>query len=232
VSVEEAATIGVGSLTASLGLIVGTQIAFPNTPQESTDSAEWIVVLGGAASVGQYTVQIAKLCGYKVLASCSPSNNELVKGFGADATFNYKTTLEEQISQIESVTKRNFARVYDASGQAAETALEALKTASDAKVKYFATTNDWSPLQSEDDTTIYPLPLGLIGRSGDARTEKVNQDIQEHIPRLEEFFGSGALKPMTYDVVGTGFEGVLKGIEVLNAGKGNGKKVIVKLQDA
>jgi NADPH:quinone reductase-like Zn-dependent oxidoreductase len=34
---------------------------------------EWIVILGGTGTVGQFAVQIARACGYKVLASCSPS---------------------------------------------------------------------------------------------------------------------------------------------------------------
>lgn len=42
-----------------------------NVPQKD----EWIVVLGGTGTVGQFAVQIAHVCGYKVLASCSPSKS-------------------------------------------------------------------------------------------------------------------------------------------------------------
>ncbi len=62
--------------TASLGLLAGTGLELPaagSGPVEQRD--EWIIVLGGSGAVGQYGIQIAKLCGYKVLASCSPSKD-------------------------------------------------------------------------------------------------------------------------------------------------------------
>jgi NADPH:quinone reductase-like Zn-dependent oxidoreductase len=40
---------------------------------KAPEKDEWIVILGGTGTVGQFAVQIARACGYKVLASCSPS---------------------------------------------------------------------------------------------------------------------------------------------------------------
>jgi len=231
ISVEEAATVGVGSLTASLGLIAGTHLKFPEHPPSAANASEWILILGGAGGVGQYGIQIAKFCGYKVLTSCSPSNNKVVKSLGADAVFNYKISLEDQLAEIETITKRNFSRVFDASAMAAETAMESLKTCSSGKTKYFSTTDDWTPMESEDNVEIYRIDLGLIGRSGDAHAETINNAIESYIPKLENYLGNGMLKPMEYDIVGTEFEGVVKGINALSAGKGGGKKIVVRLQD-
>lgn len=232
ISVEEAATAGVGSLTASLGLVAGTHLKLPEHPPNAANASEWILVLGGAGSVGQYGIQIAKLCGYKVLTSCSPSSDKLVKSLGADAVFNYKGSLEDQLTEIETITQRNFSRVFDASAMAAETAMESLKTCSSGTTKYFATTDDWTPMESKDNIEIYRIGLGLIGRSGDAHTETINKVIESYIPKLENYLGNGMLKPMEYDIEGTGFEGIVKGIDALNAGKGGGKKIVVKLQDS
>jgi NAD(P)-dependent dehydrogenase (short-subunit alcohol dehydrogenase family) len=38
---------------------------------------EWVVVLGGTGTVGQFAVQIAAACGYKVLASGSPARSDV-----------------------------------------------------------------------------------------------------------------------------------------------------------
>ena len=60
------------------------------TPKKVDDNSEWVVIIGSAGAVGSFAVQvcllfanlyrfdliivqIAHLCGYKVLAACSPS---------------------------------------------------------------------------------------------------------------------------------------------------------------
>ena len=74
------------------------------------------------------------------------------------------------------------------------------------------------------------ITLGLIGRSGDAKADNVNKDIAAFIPHLEKYLESGQLKPIEYDVVADGFDGVLKGLEIFNTGKAAGKKVLVRLE--
>jgi NADPH:quinone reductase-like Zn-dependent oxidoreductase len=115
------------------------------TAKPCTGDSKWVIILGAAGGVGQFAVQVAKLCGYKVLASCSPSNDELVKGFGADATFNYRIPLEEQIKEIVRATEGKFSKVFDASAMAAETGMAALAASTEPKSegRHFATTNDW-----------------------------------------------------------------------------------------
>ena len=90
--------------------------------------------------------KVAKLCGFKVLGSCSPANSKLVESIGADATFNYKVPAEEQIKEIGRITGGKFSRVFDASGFSPESGMGALTayTDPDEEKKYFSTTNDWS----------------------------------------------------------------------------------------
>ena len=45
---------------------------------------------GGSSATGSLAIQFAKLSGYKVIATCSPHNNDFVKSLGADAVFDYK----------------------------------------------------------------------------------------------------------------------------------------------
>lgn len=57
-TLQQGATLGVGTYTASLGLFDGLKVELldPNTLPSVKD--EWIIVLGGAGSVGQYAVQV------------------------------------------------------------------------------------------------------------------------------------------------------------------------------
>ncbi|KAF4626707.1 hypothetical protein G7Y89_g11455 [Cudoniella acicularis] len=229
ISVEQAATIGVGLLTAGLGLFSGTKIALE--PKEVTGDSEWIIIPGAAGAVGQYGVQLAKLCGYKVLASCSPSNKKLVESIGADATINYKDPLEDLLKDIKSITGGKFSRVFDASAMATEIGIQALAQCSqEERLKYFATTNGWIPIEPKEGIEIYVTALGVIGKTGDAHNTAVNNDIAAMIPKLETFLESGEIKPMEYEQIGdVGVGDVLKGLEAFNVRKTDGKKLVVRL---
>jgi hypothetical protein len=77
---------------------------------------------------------------------------------------------------------------------------------------------------------VYMVKLGLIGKSGDEKTETVNKDMANFIPKLEELFASGALKPMEYEQIGeVGIGSLLGALEGFTARKNDGKKVVVRL---
>jgi NADPH:quinone reductase-like Zn-dependent oxidoreductase len=228
ITVEQAATIGVGALTACLGLITGTHLQLPEHPIEVDKGAEWVIILGGTSSVGQYSVQIAKLNGYRVLASCSPSNDKLLKSLGADATVDYKLSLQEQLEKIASITDKNFSRVFDASAQALSQGLEIITKVSTAKTKYYTSTNSWEPIEPTKEIEVYRINLGELGR---ASAKELNQEIEKFIPALESLLDKGYLKPIEYQCVGEGFESIQDGIHIMNTGNNGGKKVVVNLQD-
>jgi NADPH:quinone reductase-like Zn-dependent oxidoreductase len=76
------------------------------------------------ASVGQYAIQLAKLQGLKVLTTCSPKNNELVKSLGAEHVFSYRD--EDVASQVKAA-EPDLTYIFDTIGS-----LDSSATASDA----------------------------------------------------------------------------------------------------
>ena len=46
--------------------------------KQTEANSEWVVIFGAAGAVGSFAVQIAKLCGYKVLAACPNENIEVL----------------------------------------------------------------------------------------------------------------------------------------------------------
>lgn len=86
ISLEEATTYGIGGTTAALALyfILGIP-APPNTPGEG----KWALISGGSTQVGLHFVQLARLAGYKVVATASEKNFDLVKSYGADKVVSY-----------------------------------------------------------------------------------------------------------------------------------------------
>ncbi|KAI9874431.1 MAG: hypothetical protein M1830_009759 [Pleopsidium flavum] len=105
--------------------------------------SEWIIIPGGAGSVGQYAVQLAKACGFKVLASCSAKSASLVTRLRADSTFDYRKSEEQQLRDIKTITDGHFSRVYDTVAKTMGMALKALTELSAGSKKYFVTTDDW-----------------------------------------------------------------------------------------
>ncbi|KAM0135456.1 hypothetical protein ACHAP3_005040 [Botrytis cinerea] len=229
VSVEEAATIGVGLLTAAICLDEGNDIMYPATRE---NQPEWFIVLGGTSNVGQYGIKLAKLCGYQVLASCSQANAELVTSIGADATFDYKQSIETQLSEIEKITSGEFAGIFDASAASSALGLAALNTKSTAKTqKTFSTTNDWDEIDEQKDIKIYHVHLGQMGNFGEPLGDATNSSVEKLIPRLESLLWKGLLEPNEGEVVATGFGGVSFGVDLSTKNEIAGKKILVKLQD-
>lgn len=60
-TLQQGATLGVGTYTAALGLYDGLAVELPDPNVLPSIKDEWVVVLGGAGSVGQYAVQVLKL---------------------------------------------------------------------------------------------------------------------------------------------------------------------------
>ncbi|KAE8446201.1 hypothetical protein EG329_012426 [Mollisiaceae sp. DMI_Dod_QoI] len=237
ITVEEAATIGVGLLTACLGLVSGTKINLE--PDSAAVPNEWIIVLGAAGSVGQYAVQGStvpsrSLQNYLDIKSLHHARLQFLKDLGVDATFSYKIPLTEQLAEIAAIAKGKCSRCFDASAMAGETGMEALAQCGDPQVpvKYFATTNDWMPIAPKEDIEMYLVKLGAIGRSGTEDIAQFNRDTEEFIPKLENYLRGGLIKPMEYDIVGgVGVGEVLKGLDAFNARKGGEKKILVRIAD-
>lgn len=59
-------------------------------------------MFSGATSVGQYTIQLARIASYRVVTTTSPKNFELVKALGADAIFDYRD--QDIVEKIKEVT--------------------------------------------------------------------------------------------------------------------------------
>jgi NADPH:quinone reductase-like Zn-dependent oxidoreductase len=80
VSMQEAATLGVAGLTAY-------QCIAPYTKEGSK-----VFINGGSGGTGTFGIQIAKILGCRVTATCSGANVELCQSLGADEVIDYRTT--------------------------------------------------------------------------------------------------------------------------------------------
>ena len=90
VSVDDAAAVGTAALSAYQSIV----------PFVKGLENPAIFINGGSGGVGTWAIQIAKVLGAEVSASCSGSNEELVRELGADHVLDYT-----KVDVIEGLTK-------------------------------------------------------------------------------------------------------------------------------
>jgi len=103
-SYEEAAVIPLGIVTAACGLFQRDLLALDlPTPGAPIARDLWVIIWGGATSVGCNAIQLAAAAGYPVITTCSPKNFDLVKSLGAAHAFDYrsKTVVADIVAAVD-----------------------------------------------------------------------------------------------------------------------------------
>lgn len=220
----QAATVGVAAQTAGLGVWEGLKVPLPDgskVPQKE----EWVVVFGGAASVGKAAIQLLIAAGFKVVATCSSKSKQDVEKLGA-VTVDYKQPEADQVEEIWRLTGGNFYRIFDATSvDDPKVAKELFKKVQGDKL--FVTTNDWSGITDFEGGKTYNIELGPIGRPG---ATGLNAVLQKHGTAISKLLDNGQLVAQGYEIAGEGFDAAIKAYEYHAAGKAGSKKVLVELQ--
>lgn len=228
ISLVEAATLGVASETACLGIFQGLRISLPDPKHLPPRNHDWVVVLGGASSVGKCAIQLAKACGYNVAASCSKGSAHVVKDLGA-VPFDYKAPLEQQVEEVMKITTGKVSKIFDAVAADDPLLAKELFKATKQSDKFFATTNDWSGIGDFEGGQTYLVRFGPVGRP---EAEELNENIEKYIPVIVGLVKAGELRPGEFEVIGDGgFEDAIKALKYQQSGAAGSRKVVVKIQD-
>jgi len=124
VSYEAASTIPLAYATAVGGIFVDLSVPIPSSIPAPINSHPPILVWGGSSSVGAFGIQLAKLSGYKVITTSSPSNFEYVKSLGADWAIDYHDP-EKAFEKIKEYSGGKLSLVFDATSTQGSTAIAA-----------------------------------------------------------------------------------------------------------
>ncbi|HUO11264.1 MAG TPA: zinc-binding alcohol dehydrogenase family protein [Caulobacteraceae bacterium] len=91
VSYEEAAVVPLGLTTAACGLFQSDLLALELPGPSPKPRDRWVIIWGGATSVGSNAIQLAVAAGYGVVATASPRNFDYVRSLGAAYAFDYRS---------------------------------------------------------------------------------------------------------------------------------------------
>ncbi|KAI1209007.1 alcohol dehydrogenase [Annulohypoxylon truncatum] len=231
---EQAATLGVSTVTVGQGLYKVLGLPWPTSP---TPTPFPILIHGGSTATGIYGIQYAKASGLTVIATSSPRNFELLKSLGADAVFDYNSPTAGP--EIRALTQNKLTLAWDCTGSGGELVARALSD--ELPSRYAAII----PVDKEVVHGINPKvegPTFHIGydvmgepyKWGD-RVVEVKQDEVDHAVRFwetaRELLESGKVRPIRTVVNqgGKGLEGVLKGLEELKNGNISAGKFVYTL---
>ncbi|OQU98137.1 hypothetical protein CLAIMM_03962 [Cladophialophora immunda] len=93
-SINEAATMPVGALTAWQALFEQFELAPPasDSARAHTGQQQRILITNASGGVGIWAVQLAKLINLYVVGTTGPNNLDFVRSLGADEVLDYRTT--------------------------------------------------------------------------------------------------------------------------------------------
>ncbi|KAG7284209.1 hypothetical protein NEMBOFW57_010572 [Staphylotrichum longicolle] len=223
----------------TVALALHQSLGLPATPDEAAElgntMADTILVYGGSSSVGLLAIQMLKLLGHHVVTTCSPHNFQLVKDYGADAVFDYRS--KTCAADIRAYTKNKLRKVIDPFGEAATTSLcyEAIGRAGGI----YCSLETYQQSLCTRRTVKHSLIMGpaILGRGvllpdpyGVPPDPSLHEWSKRFFRSLQGLIDEGKIKPLPAETLQPGgFETVLSGLEILKAKKVSGRKLVVRI---
>ncbi|KAL3458408.1 chaperonin 10-like protein [Aspergillus heterothallicus] len=221
VSDPDAATYGIAAVTAVLALtyldVPWSDLEYGKESAPAKDAP--IRIYSGASNVGLFAIQLAKRAGLEMVVTASPRSFDLVKQYGADAVFDYRSlTAAEEIKKTYPSIRRAFDCFSE--GKSADgkviTLLSAGKpTKPDIEYTFLMV------------FTVFVKEFQMLKPLGPVFPVAPADVLRRFYAALPGLCGE-ALKPPATTVTRGGLEDVLKGLDVLRKGDARGSKLAVE----
>ena len=213
-SMESASTVGLGCLTAALGLFDSLGL-----PPTAAAGAPPVLVYCASSTVGAFALSLLKAGGYKAIAVASAQHHAWLKDtVGAAQAVDYR---DEGWVDAVAAGNAGMVHVLDAIG-------------GDMPLTLDTVLDMWGAAGAGKITTVDPFTLpkckyellpintpGIVSR-------KEIEDAGKYVKMLDVLLGSKKLMTMPTKVIG-GLEEAVGGLEMLKAGKVRGEKLIVTI---
>ncbi|CAL1717234.1 unnamed protein product [Somion occarium] len=223
---DQAATVPLCLATAAVGLYAqpgggGGAGLIPawETEGRGKYAGQTIVIFGGATSVGQFVIQLAKLSGFStIVTTVSPHNNTLVKSLGATHMFDRRLSSQEIFNEIRKIASDSVKIAYAIAGDPLIQDLAYDLVASGGTVV--------SVLPSQIPQEKLTPDKKFVTVNGNFRTPEKRALGVSLYSRLPELLASGELKPTSVEVLPGGLYAIAEGLERMKKGEISGKKLV------
>ncbi|CAE6428227.1 unnamed protein product [Rhizoctonia solani] len=232
-SFEQAATMGCALWTSIQAFYNRMKLDEPSEPRVEKD--EWILIYGGSSSLGLFSVQLAKLSGYKVVTTVSPKNFDLLKTLGADTVIDYKSS--DLVEQIRKATGNSVRFAFDTISNAATQAtcvksLAPVPEGHDKGKVMIVLLPDPDAQALRTDVIVQPtLIYTALGRAfGDFPASAHDREhMVAWLPKLEQLVTTGSLQPNPVKLWPGGLASVNDGFEYMRDGKVSAEKIVYNI---
>ncbi|KAK0716107.1 putative alcohol dehydrogenase [Lasiosphaeris hirsuta] len=239
VSMQEGAALGTAVASACMALFwsLGLDqelLTSPHQAQTPKEGQNTVLVYGGSTCTGTMVIQLLRLCGFHVLATCSPRNFDLVQSFGCHEVFDYRepdcaanirahcgNALEIAIDCVaeDSTLKFCYAAIGRAGGQ--YTALNPFNTALATRK---VIQPDWIlATRIGGDASAWPAPYGC---EPEPRIREMAGPVFE---KIQDLLLEGKIRPHPIRAEEGGYQGLIRGVEILRKGQLSGQKLVYRL---
>lgn len=233
---EDATTYGVSAVTAILALNVHLGLPLPFLEPEAGTKpgqlvqAPTVFVYAGSTCAGLFTVQLAKLAGLTVVTTASPHSFDLVKSYGADRVFDYRsaTAVNDITAAFPDIT---YAVDCFSKGGSAAFCAKLLQSKGGKVVTLLDQGKSKTPGVEYDTAMLYRVfgrefsylpPIGPTFPVSLKDREALSR-FYASLPRLTK-----DLKPPPIRVIEGGLKNILEGLDMLRQGKVSGSKLVVR----
>ncbi|EKG14044.1 Alcohol dehydrogenase superfamily zinc-containing [Macrophomina phaseolina MS6] len=245
-SMEEAATLGVGITTVGQGLYQSLGLPWPSSTSTSTtttttssssssssSSPSSILIYGGSTATGTLAIQFAKLSGLTVHATASPHNHALLRRLGADHVYDYRSP--DVGAQIRAATEDRLALAFDCIASADTAAICAAALTSRPNVAKYSALLRLDSFPRDDVSSAGTLAYTALGEPFH-KGEKAFAADEAHLTFAERFWkaaaellAQGRVKVHPPEVREGGLEAVLEGVDDLRKDGVSGVKLVYRV---
>lgn len=230
-----ASTYGISAVTAMQALNARHGLPRPGKqPKKSNPQgspAPTIFIYAASTASGLFAVQLAKAAGYTVAATASPHSFDLVKGYGADAVFDYH---DPKVAEDVVRAYPDISMALDCFSAGGSTDIcDAIIAGQGGKVVVLLPTTKPKQEGVEHELimsyTLFGHPFQWLPPIGPkfAAIPSDRQALVDFYATLPEL--TKTIRPPPIRLEGKGFEAILTGLEKLRLGKVSGNKLVVTL---
>ncbi|KZV63567.1 dehydrogenase [Peniophora sp. CONT] len=223
---EQGAQLGLAIYTAFQTLYETHDLP---APYAETHQAIPLLLYGASSAVGLYVTQVAKASGFLVFAVCSPKNYNLVKSFGAHATFDYRDL---------SVSDK----IKAASGGKIRVAIDTISEQGSVKIIAPALSPEGGkiatilPYNEEDIASLGLNMTHQLSSAYDLNEDRPDApsrlaDAAKYCKLATQLLAEGKIKPTPIRVWEKGLQGINNAMQYMIDGKVSGEKIIFRIAD-